>query len=59
MCRSCVHRQGDVPRGEMARALLGEDSRERIGLKCLSSECLVSDRGILKSQHDQEILKSL
>ena len=42
MCGSYVHRQGDVPRGEMARALLGENSRERIGLKCLSSESLVS-----------------
>lgn len=39
---------GDVPRGERARALPGEDSRERIGLKCLSSEsgsrCHTGDR---------------
>ena len=33
MCGSYVHRQGDVPRGEMARALLGENSRERKPLK--------------------------
>lgn len=54
MCESCVHRQRDVPRGKMARALLEEERRERIGLKCLSSECLVSDRGMLMSRHDQE-----
>ena len=31
MCGSCVHSQGHIPRGELAMALLGEESRERVG----------------------------
>lgn len=49
----------DVPKRRDGQGITRGGEKERIGLKCLSSECLVSDRGMLMSRHDQEDSQSL